>query len=137
MAALKDHKSVGQTFSNDIEYVRVSWDHALDGGATGVLDVFTAAQDIVVKSFHAVVKTPAASSGSATLIVGVSGGDTDAFMTTANGAVANLTPAKVVVPFPATAMNVALPAGGKIIQTIGTEVMSAGKIEYVFGIMKM
>lgn len=132
MAALKGAKTVGAGFKNQITYERVVYDYSVDGGATGNLDVLTANEDIVIKSFHAYVKTSGAGSG-ATLMVGVPT-DTDALMTTSNGAVANLV-AGAVVPVPAT-FPVALASGAKVTQAIGTAALTAGKVEYVFGIMR-
>lgn len=135
MAALAAHKAkVGAPFSNAREVIRVVYDFAVDGGATGALDVFTAEQNLVVVGFHLKVLTAATSGGSATLIVGVSGGDTDACLDATSGAVANLS-ANAVIGQEAT-VPFYLASGGKIIQTIGTAALTAGKIEYVFEVMK-
>ena len=135
MAALAGYKAkVGPSFKNAEEIVRVVYDFSLDGGATGALDIFTAEQDMIVTGFHLQVLTACTSGGSATLIVGVSGGDTDACLDATSGAVANLG-ANAVIGQEAT-VPFRLASGGKLIQTIGTAALTAGKIEYVFKIMK-
>lgn len=145
MATLAKHKTIGTVFGNEVVVERVVYDFAVDGGAAAALDIFTAGADIVLLGFHAYVKTTATSGGSATLKVGVTGDD-DLFMTTTEGAVANLTanavlqakpvltegtPNTVVWPFPRR-----LPSGEKILQTIGTAALTAGKVEYVLEYMK-
>lgn len=135
MAALVDKKIVSAPFSNESSYVRVTYDFEADGGATGALDVLEAEGELIVKSYHAVVKTAVSTSGSPTLMVGISGGDTDAVMTTTIGAAANLDTAGKVVG-EASTMPIRLADGGKLIQTIGTAAYTQGKIEYVFELMK-
>ncbi len=140
MASLAKAKTVGPEFKNDKYVSRVVYDFSADGGATGALDIFTAGADIVITGFHAVVKTACTSGGSATLAVGVTGA-TSAFVTTTTGAVANLTANAVLQPFvvltegtPNTAafpLPRRLASGDKILQTIGTAALTAGKIEYV------
>lgn len=135
MAAVKGAKTIGATFSNEEVVERVIYDFALDAGATGALDLFTAGADLVLTHFSFTVKTAATSGGSATLAVGITG-STSLFSTVTQGAVANLTLGTVI--FPAVvegAPNVlALPAklasGAKILQTIGTATLLTGKVEY-------
>lgn len=141
MAALAKAKTIGKVFSNAVVVERVSYDFSVDGGATGALDIFTAAADLILVGFSAVVKTAATSGGSATLKVGVTGDD-DAFMTTTQGAVANLTANAAIFP-PAvegTPNTLPLPlklaSGAKILQTIGTAALTAGKVEYTLMYMK-
>jgi len=135
MASLSNHKTVSAApFSNDVEIIRVQYDFANDAGATGALDVLTCTEACVVRFKHGVVKTECTSGGSATLILGLSGGDTDAFLDATSGAVANLTGSAIIQPEATNPVYVA--AAGKIIQTIGTATFTAGKIEYVFEIMK-
>lgn len=145
MATVAKHKTIGTVFSNEMVTERVVYDFSVDAGATGALDIFTAGADIVLTGFHAYVKTTATSGGSATLKVGVTGDD-DLFMTTTEGAVANLTanavlqakpvlaegtPNTVTWPFPRR-----LASGDKILQTIGTAALTAGKVEYVLQYVK-
>lgn len=124
----------GGGFGNDSETVRVVYDFDKDAGAVGVLDLLDIDKDCIVKSFHAVVKTAVTSGGAATLDVGVAGGDTDVMM--AAKAVASLTlnsahgePAFANLP-------IFLAAGSKLQQEIKVAAFTAGKVEYVFEIMK-
>jgi hypothetical protein len=142
MAAIAGAKTIGPTFNNAEEVVHAYYDFSVDAGATGVLDLFTAGEAIVITGFHATVMTTCTSGGSATVIAGISGGDTDIFMNATQGAVASLAAAYTAVP-PAVEgtpnvlpLPVALASGGKIIQTIGTATLTAGKIKYVIKYMK-
>lgn len=140
MATLVKHKSIGPAFQKEEEIVRVVYDFAADGGAMSALDIMTAASDIIITSFHAYVKTAGVSGGSATLKVGITGDD-DVFMTTTQGAVANLTLGAMIAPVPvltegtpntiAMPLPVKLASGAKVLQTIGGATLTAGKVEYV------
>lgn len=140
MATIAKHKALGQTFKNEKVIERVRYDFAVDGGATGALDIFTASQDLLITGFSSCVKTLGASLGSATLIVGVTA-DTDAFSTLAQGAVANLTAGAVILP-PAVEgtpnvlpLPLKLASGSKVLQTIGTAALTAGVVEYAIEYM--
>lgn len=141
MAALAGLKKVGKAFTNQEVVERVVYDFAVDGGATGALDVFTADADVVITHFHTKVMTAATSGGSATLKVGTSVDD-DLFVTTTQGAVASLTAGAVIVPavVEGTPNVLALPlklaSGAKVVQTIGTAALTAGKVEYVIKYLK-
>jgi hypothetical protein len=141
MATLKNYKKIGPTFTNGEECVTVEWDFANDAGATGVLDIFEAGSDVVITHFHSTVLTAATSGGSATLKVGITGDD-DLFMTTTQGAVASLTLGAVVIPAVVDgtpnviATPVKLASGAKVLQTIGTAAMTAGKVKYVIKYIK-
>lgn len=141
MAALKQYKKIGPTFNNAEEVVTAVYDFAEDGGATGALDIFEASGDVVITHFHSYVMTAATSGGSATLKVGTSGDD-DLFMTATQGAVANLTAAAAFMPLAVEGTPNALPlpvklaSGSKIIQTIGTAALTAGKVKYVVKYVK-
>lgn len=131
MAAAIGAKNVGTEFRNALGVVRVVYDYAVDGGATGALDLLTAVDDIIVKDFHALVKTTMVGSGG-TLIAGISGGDTDAlFQSTA---VTGLTANTLIAP--ASTVPFRLASGGKLIQTLASAPLTDGKIEYVFTVMK-
>jgi len=135
MAAVADHKSIDGTFSNEEVIKRVIYDFSKDAGATGALDLLTANEDIIITGFTSTVKTAATSGGSATLKVGITGDD-DFFMTTTQGAVASLTLGAVIVPAVVEgtpnvlACPVKLASGAKVLQTIGTAALTAGKVEY-------
>lgn len=142
MAAIAKALSVGPAFSAGMEMAHAEYDFSVDGGSVGALDIFTAAEDIVITHFHVKVMTACTSGGSATLKVGVSGGTTDLFMNTTQGAVASLTANAVILPPAVEGTPNALPlpyklaSGGKLIQTIGTAALTAGKVKYVIGYVK-
>jgi len=142
MAALKNHQLAGAGFGNEIEWRKVRYDFAKDAGATGALDILTADGACIITHAHARVVTACTSGGSATLKYGPTADD-DRFMNTTQGAVASLTLEAAIIP-PALegAPNVlpvpfAMASGGKIIQTIGTAALTAGVVEYTFGIIKV
>jgi hypothetical protein len=142
MAAIVNEATVGGGFGNQINYARVTYDFAVDGGATGALDLFTAgAGGVVILDARLVVKTAATSAGSATLKWGPSADD-DRFCNTTQGAVASLTLGAVIVPpaLEGTPNVIATPyylaAASKLIMTIGTAALTAGKVEFVIGYMK-
>jgi len=135
MAAVAASKTLGAPFSNEKSIERVRYDFSKDGGATGALDIFIASRDIIITGFSAVVKTAATSGGSATVKAGVTADD-DAFVTTTQGALASLTANAIILPVAVEGtpnvlpLPVKLPAGSKVIQTIGTAALTAGVIEY-------
>jgi len=141
MAAVAGAKTIGNQFRNEEVVERVTYDFAVDAGATGALDLFTAAADLIITGYNLVVKTAGTSGGSATLIVGVTG-TTNAFLTTTQGAVANLTLGAVLGPLytEGTPNTYPLPrklaSGEKILQTIGTAALTAGKFDHVIKYMK-
>lgn len=135
MAAVVAAQTIAPPFTNALEYVRVTYDFAKDAGATGALDLFTADGDLVIAYAHLVVKTAATSGGSATLIWGITG-DTNRFADATAGAVANLTAAAVIAPAAADLVPIKLASGDKVLMTIGTAALTAGKIEFVIGYMK-
>lgn len=136
MAAVAKAKTIGPEFRNQKVIERVVYDFSVDGGATGALDLFTAGSDIVITNAYAYVKTACTSGGSATVIWGVTG-TTNAFATTTTGAVANLTANAVLgaVVTEGTPNTFAVPrrlaSGSKVLMTIGTAALTAGKIEFV------
>jgi hypothetical protein len=141
MAAIAGAKTIGPTFNNAEEVVHAYYDFSVDAGAQSALDLFTAGEAIVITGFHTTVITQCAGA-TATVIAGISGGDTDIFMNATQGAVANLTAGANIIP-PAVEgtpnvlpLPVYLASGGKIIQTIGTANLTAGKIKYVIKYMK-
>jgi hypothetical protein len=124
MAALVNAKS-GAGFTGKMEMVEVTYDFSVDGGATGTLDVFTANQDLVIHRVSAKVKTAVTSGGAATVEVGKSG-DTAGLV--AQTGKASLTAGAVI---DSKIGGYKLASGGKIIQTIATAALTAGKITYL------
>ena len=141
MAAVQNAATVAGGFGNQVEYTRVVYDFAVDGGATGALDLFNADGGIVIVHAHAKVLTACTSGGSATVKWGPAADD-DRFMTTTQGAVASLTANAVIVPavVDGTPNVVATPYSladtAKLVMTIGTAALTAGKIEFTIGYIK-
>lgn len=145
MAEIAKHKTVNAPMAGDVVEHRFEYDFAVDGGDTGALDIMTAGDDLIIESAHLRVLTACGSTGSATLKWGVTGDD-DRFCDTTQGAVANLDAegdtilTQDVSGADATAWAPALPyllpADAKLLQTIGTEDLNAGKIQYVIRVRK-
>lgn len=132
MAAVAKAKTVATTFKNDVEVVRIVYDFAVDAGAVGALDLLTVDGDAVVRLKHLAVKTACTSGGSATVAVGVTGATT-AFVDATEGAVANLT-ANAIIDGASAPKYVA--DGNKVLLTIGTAALTAGKLEAVLEVMR-
>lgn len=132
MAALVDHKKQGVGFSNESRIVRVTYDFAVDGGATAALDVLTADGPMLIAMKSLWVETACTSGGSATLDLGVTGALT---IFRAATAVASLG-ANVILSM-ATAGTVRyLASGEQVLQEIKVQAFTAGKIHYTFEIWK-
>ena len=50
MADVVALKKLGHDFKSEVQQTRVKWDFAVDGGATGALNLFTASNDVIIKS---------------------------------------------------------------------------------------
>lgn len=142
MAAVVGAKTVSPAFGNQVQYEKIVYDFAVDGGATGALDVLTAATGgLLIVHAHAVVLTACTSGGSATVKFGPSADD-DRFINTTQGAVASLTANAVIVPpaLEGTPNVIATPyylaAAAKLVMTIGTAALTAGKIEFTIGYVR-
>lgn len=145
MANLAGYKKVGGPFTKEMEVMRARYSFAADGGATGALSIFTATEACVITGFYAIVKTTCTSGGSATVKVGVTGSDA-LFVTTTEGAVANLTANAVFAAKPVltegTPNTIAMPyprrlaAGDSVLMTIGTAALTAGVIDFVIEVCK-
>jgi hypothetical protein len=140
MANVKAYKVVGAPFSNEVVYERVRYDFSVDAGASGVLNLITATDQMALVYFHAVVKTACTSGGSMTLDVGLVTTDTNRFM--ASVAVASLAVNTLHVPplvegTPNAILSPSIILDAAVIaMEIKTADLTAGVIEFVFGFMK-
>lgn len=134
MAALKKYKTHRQ-FAGQLEKVEVEYDFAKDGGATGALDIIQFKEAVVIHNAWVKVDTACTSGGSATLIYGIKGGDTDAFLDATSGAVANLT-IGAVIPNETAGTMLKVAADAVVEMTIGTAALTAGKVRYCFLVEK-
>lgn len=131
MAAVAQAATIGPVFRNESFVKRVVYDFAVDTGAVATYDLMTAGADIVIKSAHAYVKTACTSGGSATVSFGITGATT-AFVDATAGAVANLTANAVLG---AAEAPLRLASGNKVLMTLATAALTAGKIEFVIEYM--
>jgi hypothetical protein len=121
------HKTLGPVFSNEVVYEKLTYDFSKDGGATTDTYVIgTAGRKIAIMDAMVHVETACTSGGSATVKIGVAGGDDDAFLDVTSGAVANL-----VDDFcekETAGQKIVVASGGKLELVIGTAALTAGKI---------
>lgn len=131
--ALVDKKLVGQVFENDSELVKVTYDFASDGGATGDYDVLEAQGPVMVECLALHVETEVDSSGDGTVLdLGKGDGGTGFFSDLAEG---NLGAEAINAP---TAENrfVELTSGEKVVLGIEGEAATQGKLHMLFRVYK-
>lgn len=130
------HKTLGPVFSNEVGYMKLTYDLALDGGLTTDTYVMgTAGSKILILDACVHVENQALSGGSAAVSIGVVGGDVDAFMTAAQGAVANLVDDATVKDV--AGQKIVLADDGEIELVIGTAALTAGKINLMVKYVKV
>jgi len=121
------HKTFGRGFSNELGYVKLTYNFANDAGAAAdTVKLGTTDGKICVVMSRVVVETACTSGGSATMIIGVNGGDTDAFLDTTSGAVASLTDDSVHQE--TAGQGLVLASGAVIEADIATADLTAGKV---------
>lgn len=127
-------KKFGDAFSNERWFKKLTYDFASDGGESDdVIRIGQASAKCVVVESRVVVETAATSGGSATVAIGVEGGDVDAILDISDGAVANLT-ADAVLYDVITAEGFVMDADEWIIFDIATADLTAGKVHvYISG----
>lgn len=126
---VSDYKELYGTFSNDQEWVKATYNYAVEGGATGVYHLFKAKEDLVVLNYYADVQTAIASGTS--LSIGIDGSTEF-----------NATKAATAFTLDALiAMDTYLPkkvaSGSYLDFQIVTSAVSAGKIVFNFLVKKM
>jgi hypothetical protein len=128
--SLADKKIVGPSFPNAVEVVRVVWDFAVDGGAIADYDVLEASAECIVKLRHAHALTALESSDAINIDLGKGDGGVE-FMS--NALKASLAGNLCNV---GTGAAVYLAAGNKIVMGIEAYAATAGKVEFVFEVIK-
>jgi hypothetical protein len=129
-------KTLGPLFSNEVEMVKMVYDFAEDGGATTDTYVLgTAGAKILILDSRIHVETQCTSGGSATVKIGINGGDDDAFLDVTSGAVANLV--DDFTNSETAGQGLVVADGGKIEMVIGTAALTAGKINLIVRYMKI
>lgn len=130
------HKTLGRGFSNEVKMVKLTYDFALDGGAeTDTYVLGTAGGKILILDACVHVENACTSGGSATLALGIDGGDVDAFLDTTSGAVANLV--DDFTEKETAGQKLVVADGGKIEAAIGTAALTAGKVNLVVSYMNI
>jgi len=124
------HKTFGRGFSNERQIVKLTYNFANDAGAfADVVKVGTTEGKILVLDSAVHVETACTSAGSATVIVGVAGGDVDAFLAIGSGAVASLVDDYAAQA--AAGQGIVLASGAAIHLDIATADLTAGKINVI------
>ena len=129
--ALANVKTVGPTFPNAVEYVRVTYEFAVDGGAVGDYDVLVASDSCIVKLHHIEALTSVTSGDAVVIDIGKGDGGTEFISDMVK---AELAAGLVVLSNTETACKLA--AGEKIVMGVETHAITAGKFEMVFEVMK-
>lgn len=132
MGTLAGAKSVYGTFSNDEQWVKVTYDFSVDGGEVEDNIVFTAKNAIVITDFYAYVETAVTSGGALVADLGVGAGGTEIW---SDKAVANLTIGSVHAMDTETKIKVA--ADGTIQLGIEAAAATAGKVHFYFKVKKL
>ena len=129
--SLKDKKIVGPSFPNAAEIVRVTYDFAKDGGAIGDYDVIEADSECIVKVKHILCKDAILSADAVNIDLGKGDGGTE-FLSNALKA----SFATNAVQTGTAGAAVRLAAGEKIVLGIEAFAVTAGKVEFVFEVVK-
>lgn len=124
-AAVKNYKKIGQTFAGKIETVEVVYDSSKDAKSAAAIDIAEATADIVILRVIAKVEDGVTASGSATVELGRSGATAALMAQTGKASLGT----GVVVDSKVGGYKLA--KGTKIIQTIGTDALTAGRIRYL------
>lgn len=121
-------KKFGDGFSGERWTKKLTYDFAVDAGAfADAVRIGQAAAKCIITEARVHVETACASLGSATVAIGVEGGDVDAILDTTDGAVANLIDDAVLYDT-ATANGFVMQAGEYVLFDIGTADLTAGKV---------
>ncbi len=124
MSVAKGFKEIS-VFSNHVEKIEMEYDFAKDGGLVSVIDLGKFPEAMVIMDAVVKVKTAVVSGGSATVEIGVKGGDTDAIMA------ATLQAALLVdttVPGASACKGLYLAAGAQLSAEIKVAALTAGKL---------
>lgn len=120
-----NYKTIGRGFSNELQYAKIVYDFAVDGGeADDTMDLAVTSGKIMVVHSRFHVETAFAGTN-ATMIIGVQGGDTDAFLDVTSGAVTSLTDDSVHQE--TAGQGIVLASGAVITADVATADLTAGK----------
>lgn len=128
MAVLSDHKTVGASFGNASELVKVTYDFSVDGGAIADFDVLTADGNVLVEFFNADVETAVTSSGAVLFDLGKGAGGLDFWSDVVKATLA----LDAQVPSANVGRFVELSDGEKIVMGVEAFAVTAGKFHMMF-----
>jgi len=130
-AAYKEFKGWGtQPYTEIFEY-----DFSNDTGATGTYSLGKFDQKTLVRNGVVYIETACTSAGSATVAVGTSTADPDAFLDATSGAVANLTVSSVHTE--TTGTNLVVAADETLDLVIAAAALTAGKVKVILECIKV
>ncbi len=130
------HKTFGRGFSNEVKTVKLTYNFATDAGAfADIVKLGTTDGKILVLNGYVHVETVCTSAGAATAIVGITGGDVDAFLDVTSGAVAALVDDAVLQE--TTGQGIVLASGAVVHFDIATADLTAGKVNVVLTYMNI
>ena len=120
-------------FTNDLLFLRKTYDFDKDGGAISVIDLLKLNSPMVLEQAYVSVKAAPTSGGAATVEVGVKGGDTDAILpaTVLGSLLINTT-----TDGAAASKRLRLAKDSVIALEIKAFALTAGKIEVVLALRK-
>lgn len=132
IANLATYRGKIKCWGREREFVRATWDYAVDGGAVGEYPIFKAGEKLIVESAKMVTKTLCTSGGAATMSVGKAA---DLAGLIAAEAVASMTADAVKFGASQDASHV-LATDDIVYAAIGTEAFTAGKVDFLFELQK-
>ncbi len=132
MANAKKFKKIGGGFTNALEKLELEYDFANDGGAQGTVDLGEADADMVIHEAYTKVKAAVTSGGDPTLDIG-STGDPNAIMAAEVKANLGL---NVISKGDSASVQLKVAKGDKILLTINTADLTAGKLRVVLMVSK-
>lgn len=130
MTSVVDTKVVGSSFSNQVDLIRAVYDFDADGGSLGDLTLLTSDGGCVVKLKYMRVVTAVTSAGALTLDLGKASG---AELLSAVGKAALVVD---LIHLPSAPAAVELTDGEVVAMGIIAAAATAGKMEFVFEVMK-
>lgn len=120
-------KKFGDVFSGERFDKKLTYDFSVDAGAAAdAIRIGQAAGKCIITEAYVHVETACTSGGSATVAIGVEGGDVDAFLDITSGAVANLTDDAVLSE--TTGQGIVMAADAYVLFDIATADLTAGKV---------
>lgn len=129
MAVLKDKKVVGAPFGNAGEYVRVTYDFDVDGGAIADYDVLVADGNVLVRLVNADVVTAITSGGAVAIDLGKGAGGTEWYSDKLKAALA------IDTQVPGSLTLLELADGEKIVMGVEADTILTGKISFLFEVI--